>query len=254
MSLQDRPDPSPFFLEGGSTGVLLIHGFTGSPPEMRLVGDYLHERGFTVLAPLLPGHGTSVEEMNQCKWTDWTGYAEGALTTLQVRCDTVFVGGLSMGSLLTIHLTAYHDLPGAILYSPAVKVASWLIYLSPILKYLVRKRPKSDESDLTDPEAVLRKWSYEAFPSYAAHELLKLKKRAYRLLSHVTCPLLIIHSTGDEMIGTDSARVTYERAGSSDKERVTLHNSGHVITVDSEWETVAEKTYRFIGSHLTAEE
>ncbi len=116
MTRHSHLDPSPFFLEGGSIGVLLIHGFTGSPPEMRLVGDYLHQRGFTVSGPLLPGHGTTVEDMNRCQWTDWTNHVEKALADLQARCETVFVGGLSMGSLLTLYLAAHHpELHGAIL-------------------------------------------------------------------------------------------------------------------------------------------
>lgn len=252
MVRHDHLDPSPFFLEGGSTGVLLIHGFTGSPPELRLVGDYLHDRGCTVSAPLLPGHGTSVEEMNECEWRDWTRATAKALEDLRSRCETVFAAGLSMGSLLVIDVAARFDLSGAILYSPALKVTNRLIYLAPLLKYLVPKRPKSGETDLTDPQAQRHCWSYEAFPSFAAHELLKLIRRTRELLPQVTCPLLIIHSTGDEMIGADSAQFAYERAGSQDKELITLHDSGHVITVDNEWTLVAEETWRFIESHLPA--
>lgn len=254
MARDNCVDLSPFLLKAGSTGVLLLHGFTGSPPEMRLVGDYLHQRGFTVFAPLLPGHGTSVEDLNESKWTDWADCAEEALTELRSRCERVFVGGLSMGSLLTLYLAGHHTLPGAVLYSPAVKVANRLIYLSPVLKYLVPKKPKSKKSDLTDPEAAQRKWSYDAFPSFAAHELLKLMRHARRLLPRVTCPLLIIHSTGDETIQPDAAEFTCERAGSPDKKVVTLHDSGHVITVDSEWRRVAEETYRFIQTHLPTKE
>jgi len=247
-------DPSSFLLEGGPTGVLLLHGFTGSPPEMRLVGDYLHERGFTVFAPLLPGHGTSVENLNESKWTDWADCAEEALVELRSRCESVFVGGLSMGSLLTIYLAGRDTLPGAILYSPALKVVNRLIHLSPILKYLIPKKPKSKKSDLTDPEAAQRKWSYDAFPTFAAHELLKLMRRARRLLPQVTCPLLVVHSTGDETIQADAAEFVCKQAGSPDKKLVTLHNSGHVITVDSEWKRVAGETHRFIQTHLTIKE
>ncbi|HHH42379.1 MAG TPA: alpha/beta fold hydrolase [Chloroflexi bacterium] len=254
MTQHAHLDPSPFFLEGGPVGVLLIHGFTGSPPEMRLIGDTLHERGFTVSGPLLPGHGTTVQEMNRCRWTDWTGHVEQALADLQDRCETVFVGGLSMGSLLTLYLAAHHpELAGAILYSPAVIVADRLIYLTPVLKYLIPTQPKSGESDLTDPQADLRLWSYDENPVFAAHELLKLIRRVRRLLPRVTCPLLILHSTRDQAIHPRSARYTYERVGSKDKELVTLHNSGHCITVDTEWEDVAERTYRFIVDHLPGE-
>jgi len=250
MTRYPHLDPSAFFLEGGPTGVLLIHGFTGSPPEMRLVGDALHQRGLTVSGPLLPGHGTTVEDMNRHKWTDWTDHVEQALTDLRARCERVFAGGLSMGTLLTLYLAAHHpDLPGAILYSPATVVADRLIYLTPVFKYVMRQRPKSADHDLTDPEAEKRLWSYDEYPTFPAHELLKLQVRVRRLLPQVTCPLLIIHSTLDQAIHPSSARLTYERAGSTDKELVTLHNSGHCLTVDSEWEFVAEKTYEFIQSH-----
>jgi carboxylesterase len=243
-------DPSAFFLEGSSVGVLLIHGFTGAPVEMRMVGDYLHQQGYTVAGPLLPGHGTTVEDMNRSKWTDWTDHAEQALADLRAHCETVFVGGLSMGSLLTLFLAAHHpELPGAIIYSPATWVANRLIHLTPVLKYLLPIKPKSGESDLIDPEAELRLWHYDDDPVFAAHELLKLIRQIRRLLPRVTCPLLVIHSTLDTSIHPTSARRTYERAGSTDKELITLHNSGHCITVDSEWELVARRTYEFIQMH-----
>jgi carboxylesterase len=221
---------------------------------MRLVGDYLHKRGYTVFAPLLHGHGTSVEELNESKWTDWVDCAADALAELRARCERVFVGGLSMGSLLAIYLAGHNALPGAILYSPAVKVANRLIHLAPILKYLVPKKPKSKKSDLTDPEAEQRKWSYDAFPSFAAHELLKLMRHAQRLLPQVTCPLLIVHSTGDETIQADAAEFVCKRAGSTHKKLVTLHNSGHILTVDSEWRRVAGETHRFIQTYLPRKE
>ncbi len=139
MTQHAHLDPSAFFLEGGytgegdRTGVLLIHGYTGSPTEMRWIGDYLHARGLTVSGPLLPGHGTTPEAMNRCRWTDWTGHVEAALADLRARCTRVFVGGLSMGSLLTLHLAARHpDLPrGDHRYSPAVWTATSKIYLTP---------------------------------------------------------------------------------------------------------------------------
>jgi len=250
MTQHAHLDPSAFFLPGGPTGVLLIHGFTGSPPEVRLVGDYLHQRGYTVSGPLLPGHGTNVDDMNRRQWTEWTGCVEKALADLQSRCETVFVGGLSMGSILTLYLAAHHpELPGIVVYSPAMWPANRLVYLTPIVKYLIPKQQQSSLKDLTDPEADSRLWSYEENPVFAAHELLKLVRQVRRALPRVAQPLLVIYSTLDSAIHPDSARRTYERAGSADKELVTLYNSGHCLTVDSEWESVAEKTYEFIQAH-----
>jgi carboxylesterase len=245
MTQHAHLDPSAFFLgggytgEGGQTGILLIHGFTGSPSEMRRIGG-----------PLLPGHGTTPEAMNRCRWTDWTGHVEAALADLRARCVRVFVGGLSMGSLLTLYLAIQHpDLPGAIAYSPATWVADRKIYLSPIAKYFQALRPVSGASDTVDPEADRCHWSYDVYPVAAAHELLKLSWQVRRQLSRITCPLLIIHSTGDRSIHPDSARRTYERIGAQDKQLITLHKSGHCITVDAEWGYVAEQSYTFIVGH-----
>jgi carboxylesterase len=250
MAKSPHSDPSPFFLEGGPVGVLLIHGFTGSPPEMRLVGDYLHQRGFTVSGPCLPGHRTTVEDLNRRRWSEWAGYVDGALADLQAHCQLVFVGGLSLGALLTLYLAAHRsDLAGAIVYSPAIMVSDRRSHLVPVLKYLIRQLPKP-EDDLTDPQASLRLWSYDMYPIPAAHEVTKFIKQVKRLLPQVNCPLLIIYSTEDQTIHPNSAQFTYGRVSSPDKELVRLHNSGHVVTVDSEWETVAEKTYQFILDHL----
>ncbi len=250
MTQHDHLDPSAFFLEGGPVGVLLIHGFTGAPPEMRLVGDYLHQRGYTVSGPLLPGHGTSVDDMNRRKWTEWTGCVEQALADLRACCKMVFVGGLSMGAVLTLYLASRHPaLPGIVAYSPAMWTASWLVYLTPVIKYFLPKQPQSNKKDLTDPEADARLWSYEQNPVFAAHELLKLVRCVRRGLSRITQPLLVMHSTLDSAIHPDSARRTYERVSSADKELVTLRNSGHCITVDSEWKLVAKKTHEFIRAH-----
>jgi carboxylesterase len=156
-----------------------------------------------------------------------------------------------MGAVLALYLAAHHpELAGAITYSPAVMLASRLIYLSPVLKYVVRQWPTGGDSDLTDPQAAQRLWGYDEIPIVAAHELLKLILRVRRLLLRLTCPLLIIYSVLDRSIHPNSARYTYERSGSTDKELVVLHNSGHGLTVDSEWKFVAEKTYQFILARL----
>ena len=247
MARQSHLDPSPFFLEGGPAGVLLIHGFTGSPPEMRLIGDFLNQRGYTVSAPLLPGHGTSLEDMNRRTWREWADHVEGALTDLQACCERVFVGGLSMGTLLSLNLAAQHpEVLGAVLYAPAAKVDNRLIYLTPVMKYVLPVWRASGESDLVDPEAESRFWSYEAYPVRAAHELLKLIYRVRRLLPQVTCPVLVFHAARDKHIRHEGAQYVYDHVGSEDKELIILHNSGHALTVDMEWEIAAQKTYEFL--------
>ena len=155
-----------------------------------------------------------------------------------------------MGALLTLYLAAhYSELAGAIAYSPATIVADRRSYLAPVLKYLTRQVPKG-EDDLHDPQARSRIWSYDGWPAAGVNELLKLTREVKRLLPQVTPPLLIIYSTADQTIHPNSAQYTYEQVGSRDKELVTLHDSGHVLTVDSEWELVADRTNKFIVDHL----
>ena len=109
MPMPTNIDPSAFFMEGGPTGVLLIHGFTGSAAEMRLIGRYLHERGLTAYGPLLPGHGTIPEDLNNYGWNEWCAEVDKALVELRSNCDTIFVVGLSMGALLSLWLAANND-------------------------------------------------------------------------------------------------------------------------------------------------
>ncbi len=242
--------PSPFLLKGGPVGILLIHGFTGAPPEMRLVGDYLNQRGFTVSGILLPGHGTSADNMNRYKWTDWVGHAGQALMDLYSVCETVFIAGLSLGSLITLLLAAEKiEVSGAILYSPAIKLTSRMIHLTPFFKYLVRK-VKKPEAFYVDPQARRRIWSYDQRPLFAAHELLKIIRHTKAKLSGVTCPLLMIQSTLDKTIAPESSQFIYDHVKSASKEIVMLHNSGHCLTIDGEWEVAAKQTYRFMMKRL----
>jgi carboxylesterase len=158
-----------------------------------------------------------------------------------------------MGALLTLYLAAGNpDLAGAVAYSPATLVADRRSVLAPVLKYLLRQVPKG-EDDLHDPQAMSRFWSYDVWPAAGVHELMKLTRQVRLLLPQVTCPLLVVYSTADQTIHPKSAPFTHERAGSQDKELVTLHHSGHVLTVDGEWETVAEKTHQFLARLLPTE-
>lgn len=254
MAQHSHLDPSPFFLEGGPTGILLVHGFTGSPTEMRLVGDYLHEAGLTVSGPLLPGHGSKIHDMNKVRWTDWAGHVEEAYQALKRRCDQAggptFVAGLSLGSLLTMNLAAEHtELPGAILYSPATFIQNRLLPITPVARYFVKVRPGTGESDLVDADAERQLWCYDGDPVPAAAELYTLLRRVRRLLPGVKPPLLIIYSTGDAAIDPTSAQRTYDMAGSMDKRIIRLEQSGHVITVDRQWRYVAEQTLGWVKQH-----
>jgi carboxylesterase len=221
---------------------------------MRLQGDYLHSRGFTVAAPLLPGHGTTPRDLNAKRWTDWIDHLDRALTDLQQSCDQVFVAGLSGGGVMTLYLAATHvELAGAITYSAAMKLFNPLVHLVPLGKYMIRQFPLREEH-LTNPEAVNHLWTYDTYPTFAVHQLRMLTSEVDRLLSHVHCPMLIVQSTLDRDVRPESADLIYRRISSEDKQLLWLNNSGHPVTIDSEWETVAKRTSEFILSRTILNE
>jgi carboxylesterase len=253
MATNPNLDPSEFYLEGGPVGVMLIHGFTGSPPEMRLIADYLNQRGLTVSGPLLPGHGTSLEDLDKRKWQEWTKAIENEFSNLRRNCQVVFTGGLSLGSLLSLYMAAHNDeMAGVMAYSPAIKVSDRRASLIPVLKYIMPNFPKGEDF-VTDPDALAHNWSYDGLPLHAAHEVMHLSKEVRRSLPQVSCPILIVQGALDPAIAPDCAQIVNNGVSSEEKEVLLLNNSGHLVTIDSEWERVAEKTYKFIQAHVPEE-
>jgi carboxylesterase len=245
-------DPNAFELPGGPVGCLLIHGFTGSAVEMRPMGDYLAARGFAVSAPLLPGHGTTAEDLNRTTWQDWYVHVEHAFEALQRKCDKVFVVGFSLGALLVLHLAAEHDMAGVAALSPAILIRDWRIRLVPILRHFVKAMPKDSDpqhSDMTDKEALKGFWSYDIYPVPAAYQVYLLQKVVRPELGRIRTPLLTIYATGDMSIHPQSGPTLYKEIGSPDKEQLVLHNSGHGIVLDVERQMVFQRVYEWVAAH-----
>lgn len=240
--------PIPFALGDGDRGCLLLHGFTGAPPEVRLLGEFLAECGLRVEGPLLPGHGTVADDLNRVRWQDWVAAAEEALGRLQQQCRVVFVGGLSMGALVALHLAAAHgpEIAGLLLYAPALRVANRMLPLTPILRYVVAQFPAGPSTDLSDPEAPARLWHYATFPVAGAAQLSHLQRVVRRELEAIRTPALVFYSTQDGTIHPTAAPAVYAGLGSPDKEMVRLEHSGHCMTVDAEREAIFARSYAFI--------
>lgn len=244
-----QEDTAPFFWTGdNNTGVLLLHGFSGTPREMSRIGTYLKDYGYTIYAPLLPGHGTTLDAINKQHWHDWTAASMSAFDRLAHTCEHVFIGGFSMGSLLTLWLAIQHvPSNGIILYSPALKIADWRIALTPILRTFIKRIASSKESDLRDLRAEDLLGGYSHYPVPAAAELYKLRRRINRTLHRITTPACVIYAVHDHSIHPRSGPLTVQRLSRYvPVETMVLHDSGHAIVVDQEWEIVAKQTLTFI--------
>ena len=250
MSHTGQGDPTAFEMDGGDIGVLLIHGFTGSAAEMRPLGQFLNDKGLTVVGPLLPGHGAKVEEMNQVHWSEWTQAVEEALAGLQARCAHTFVAGLSMGGLLTLYLASRHpELPGIATYAAALDITDWRRPFAPIIKRLFKTIDKPDEH-WANPEAEQLLWAYDVYPVGGAMQLFDLRDEVEASLPRITCPALIMYSTADPSVSPKAAQMILDNIASTDKEIASLDDCGHVMTLDTGWQEVAKRTYDFVMTHI----
>jgi carboxylesterase len=241
-------DSSTFFWRAGKTGALLIHGFIATTATMRGLGESLHARGYTVLAPLLPGHGTAPADLNRQRWQDWTNAVTLAYHELASQCDLVFVCGSSMGGLLSLYLASEQPVTGLCLYAPAVKTPAprQLVAraLAPFIPYLTN--PVSPANDVT------ARWSgYAVTPLRAVVELGKLQRETRRRLSRLHQPMMILLGRHDRQIDPRSGEIIIAETHAADKELHWLENSGHSLPIDQDRERVAQLTAQFIERHST---
>ncbi len=246
-----HPHAVPFETEGdpgsahGRTGVLLSHGFTGSPVSMRPWADHLAAQGYAVSVPLLPGHGTRWQDLNKTTWADWSGELERAFTALAARVDTVFVFGLSMGGALALRLAADHPdrVTGLVLVNPAVTTERKDVKLLPVLKLVIPSFPGIAD-DIKKPG--VEEYGYKKTPLRAAHSMFSGFKALRADLGHVTCPILVLRSTEDHVVDPSSGRAIQASVGSSDVREQMLENSYHVATLDNDAERIFEGSAAFI--------
>src|SRR5260370_19445811 len=200
------PGAEPFSHDGGPVGVLVLHGFTGSPRTIRPWAEHLAEAGLTVSAPRLPGHGTTWQDLARTGWRDWYGCAEEAFTALTAKCDQVFVTGLSMGACLALRLAEVHGktVSGVVVVNPSRAPDTKMFLLPPGLRRLVASLP-GVEGAVKKPGAV--EGGYKRVPVRAAATLPEMWKLTAPPLAEVTQPLLGYPTPVDHGVGPSSMRV-----------------------------------------------
>lgn len=236
------PGAEPFLFAGSKVGVLLIHGFTGSPAAMRGLGKYLNETlGYSTLGIRLPGHGTHVDDLRRPEWRDWITAVEDGLNLLSGMTERIYVGGISMGGILTLLAASRYKIQGAVaLSTPFGLTNDWRIGLMRPLSLFIPKFKK--------PGAVgiAAETSYRYFVPHAISEAAKLAKQMQAGLSKINIPVLLIQSRGDKVIEPNALDLLSEHLATAPKETLWLERSGHVITLDVEHEIVYERVGQFI--------
>jgi carboxylesterase len=245
------PGADPWSVDGGPSGALCIHGFTGNPTSMRPVAKAFAAAGFAVELPLLPGHGTTVEEMIATGWADWTTAADASYERLAARCERVVVAGLSMGGSLTLWLASKHpEIAGIVCVNPAVRPqADEIVDMVRGMVDEGQDRMPGIGSDIADPDAV--ESAYAETPLAPLLELMGGLAGLQAELSRITCPMLLMTSPNDHVVDpTDSDFLA--TAVSGPVERVTLERSYHVATLDFDGPLICERAVAFGRKVTTA--
>jgi carboxylesterase len=238
-------DAEPFTLQGGEVGVLLLHGFTGSPQGLRLWGEALHRGGLTVHCPLLPGHGTHWRDLAVTSYADWEEASLAGLSLLRERCQRVVVCALSFGGALALHLAARRpgEVRGVVAVNPWLYLNDRRLVLLPLLKHVLPTTPGIG-SDIAD--SPLKELAYERVPLKALAAARALQAIVKAELGQIAQPLLLYVSRQDHVVPPGNATFIAERAGSTDVEVVRLERSYHVATLDCERELIFDGSLAFV--------
>jgi carboxylesterase len=254
-------------LPGGKTGVLLIHGLSGTPLEMRSVGAALAQQGYTVLCPQLAGHCGTFDDLKVTRWHDWIASAEAALKTLAKTCDTIIVGGLSTGAIISLHLAARFPqlVQGTILFAPTLWLNGWMVPLHAYLFNIVLQKPVANLFDHPDmfphgiKDEAIRNRVKSAIdagdssvaglpitPGGAVLEHRWMVNSLRRDLKWIRQPTLILHPREDDYADLNNIAYLMRNLGGL-VETITLDDTYHIITIDRQQDIVIKRAGAFIA-------
>ena len=239
------PGAEPWFHDGNSTGVLLIHGFTGSPASMTPWAKAMAKHGWTIRVPRLPGHGSRWQDMNLTTWEDWYSEVERNFQILKASCDHVFVFGLSMGGSLILRLAEQHgsEISGIVLVNAAVHSERPDRHLLPAISRVLKSFP-GISNDIKKPGQ--DEVAYGKIPLKAAHSLSKLWKIVKDDIARVDQPILLFRSEEDHVVEASNAEWILAHVSSTSTREVILHDSYHVATLDNDADIIESMSADFI--------
>lgn len=251
MSIFPRiiPTAEPFYLPGRKIGCILVHGFTGTPKEMRWLAEFLNEKSITVIAPRLAGHATEPGDMQRSNWQDWVTSVEDSYHFIRPNVEKLFIIGLSMGGILASITASYLKFDGLITISTPYEIPQkdWRLRF---LRQFALIMPKVDkgQGDWQNLDAEKDHVDYPYHPTRSIAELLDLFVQLQKSLPKLRLPSFHIHSTQDKSVSLIHLQKIVENNGSSCKRTLIVHNSGHVVIREPDRFQVFEEIYDFISN------
>jgi carboxylesterase len=244
------PGAEPFrFDVSGDQACVLVHGFTGSPNEVRELGSYLAERGVTAHGLLLQGHGTCPNDLRGCTFREWLRQIDASVEELRAAGKRVFLCGMSMGGTLALNIAARRaseaSIAGIVSLAAPLRLVDWRLSLLPLIG-LLKRWERWGRPDIKDQRQWERHVAYDRFHIDALRQLLALMAETRGLLPQVRQPLLVMHSRHDHTVLGYNAELIMQSVSSASRRLVWLDNSYHVVTVDFDAPAVRERVAAFI--------
>ena len=242
------PGAEPYSRDGGPVGVLLCHGFTGSPQSLRPWAEFLADAGLTVSVPRLPGHGTTWQEMSRTRSEDWYAEAERSFELLRASTDEIFLMGLSLGGCIVLRMAELRGaaVRGLVVVNPSLTADTKLFALAPVMKLVVPSL-KGIGSDIKKPGG--QEVSYSRVPVKAAATLPRLWRATQAGLDQLSQPVLAYHSTADHVVGPASLRLLSAALPASQLTVRDLEDSYHVATLDNDAPAIFSGSLDFVRAH-----
>jgi len=240
-------DAKPKFVKKGSVGVLLIHGFTSSPYEFTDLAQYFTEKGLTVSAPLMKGHGTSPENLATTNDQDWISSMRAGLQELKLNCSHVYIVGTSMGANIALLLAEEAEVRGLVLLAPPLifrkeRFLRATYQIARLLKSFQKK--KLNNKILKNVKK--RRGYYEKIPLNTIKYVIKMIIKTKKILPNIKVPTLIMQSTNDVWVHEQSVHYIKKHIGSSVVKTVWFDDAYHVLILEKDNEKYSQEMYTFI--------
>jgi len=241
-----------FYFKGkNKKAVLLLHGWTATPYELRRLGVFLNEAGYTVYGPMLRGHGTKPEDLENVKYEDWIGDASDAYQKLRRIHKKVFVGGTSMGGTIALCLAKkFNDIDGLILMATPYKIKMEKIvnFVVFVMSFFKKYKKKVYPPTFGSRKTITRIISYQTYPIKNVMELDKLVRHSRKDLGKIKQPFLIMQSSSDHIVAKNSLRKIYKQIGSDVKKKKYIKRSYHTFISDIKNEHIFKDILSFLES------
>ena len=264
-----KPERRAYTLEAGPVGILMLHGFLGSPISSRPLAEYLAERGITVHCPLLPGHGDLPNKLYKVPRQAWIDEAKKGYEFVNQRCDEVFLMGHSMGTVLCAQLASqHHDIQGLVMLAPAYDVPDKRLLVMSVLRYVMpwfyplklkslhrlvteRLLDLDPTLDLDDPAVQAKLPEMTKVPTSSIDEMRKILEMGKKLWPRMDRPAIILQGDDDVAVPLENTRELYDVLPGEDKELRIFEGAGHELMrpFDPAHEQVWPAVYAFIGQH-----